>query len=179
MIKVQNSVDSHYFYNVKLKLSSLLEGPWSPKLDNYNSSERSTGDTPPQELVTSSQWGMWFWKIPTHLHIWVYEYLRYKYLSKTHDQVVMMGRGASSVLFRGIFAVQFCWSTETSPEWRYLHYCFIKLIFQSNTVLYLYLFKFYSICVMSVCKQKVYMREISQAKTNRHLCLFQIYTLSS
>ena len=57
MIKVQNSVDSHYFYNVKLKLSSLLEGPWSPKLDNYNSSERSTGDTPPQELVTSSQWG--------------------------------------------------------------------------------------------------------------------------
>ena len=30
---------------------------------------------------------MWLWKISTHLHIWVHEYLRYKYFSKSHDQV--------------------------------------------------------------------------------------------
>ena len=100
---------------------------------------------------------MWLWKTPTHLHIWVYEYLRYKYLSKSRDQVVMRGKSAPAVLlFRGIPAVQYSWLTDTSPEWRYLQYCFIKLIFQYDTVLYLYLFKIYSICVMSVCKQKVY-----------------------
>ena len=33
-----------------------------------------------------------FWKIPAHLRIWVYEYLGYKYLSKSLDKIVMMGR---------------------------------------------------------------------------------------
>ena len=70
--------------------------------------------------------------------------------------IVMMGRSVPAILlFRGIPAVQFWWSTETSPKWRYLQYCFIKFIFQSDTVLYLYLFKFYSTCVMSACTQKV------------------------
>ena len=46
----------------------------------------------------SSQWGHITWKIPTHLHIWMHEYLRYKYLSKSCDQVVMMGRSASLLL---------------------------------------------------------------------------------
>ena len=49
--------DSYYFYKVKLKLSSLLEGLWSPKLDRHNSWARSPGDTPPWELVMSSRWG--------------------------------------------------------------------------------------------------------------------------
>ena len=116
-------------------------------------------------------------KIPTHLNIWVYEYLRYKYLSKSCDQVKMMGKSAPSVLlFRGIPAVQFSWLTETSPEWRYLQYCFIKLIFQSDAVLYLYIFKFHSIYVMSVCKQSLYdVKEISEAKTNQHLSFSNLY----
>ena len=39
-----------------MKLSSLLEGLWSPKLDRYNSWERRPGDTPLQDLVMSSRW---------------------------------------------------------------------------------------------------------------------------
>ena len=49
-------LDSYYFYKVKLKVSSLLEGLWSPKLDSFNSWEGSPDDTPPQELVIS-RWG--------------------------------------------------------------------------------------------------------------------------
>ena len=40
-------LDSYHFYKVKLKLSSLLEGLCSPKLDMYNSRERSPDGTPP------------------------------------------------------------------------------------------------------------------------------------
>ena len=48
-------LDSYHFYKGKLKLSSLLEALCSPKLDRYISRERSPGDTPPQELIMSSQ----------------------------------------------------------------------------------------------------------------------------
>ena len=47
--------DSYHVHKVKLKLSTHLEGLWSPKLDRYNSREGNPGDTPPQELVMSSQ----------------------------------------------------------------------------------------------------------------------------
>ena len=162
-----------------MKLSSLLEGLWSPKLDRYNSWERSPGDTLPQELVASSRVGHVTLK-NTYSSAYLYEYLRYKYLSKPRDQVVMMGRSAPPAVlcFRGIPAVQFCLPNEASPEWRYLQYCFIKPVLQSDTVLYLSRFKFYSICVMSICKQKsLYnVNEICQAKTNQHLFLFRIHT---
>ena len=59
-----------------VKLSSLLEGLWSPKLDRYNSWERSPGGTPPQELVKSSQWGHVTLKNTcsfAHMSVWVFE----------------------------------------------------------------------------------------------------------
>ena len=84
---------------------------------------------------------MWLWKISTHLHIWVHEYFL-----KSHDQVYSDdGEGCPCCSPLQSYTCSLCWSTETSPEWRYLQYRFIKLIFQSDTVLYLYLFKFYSI----------------------------------
>ena len=47
----------YLFYKVKLKLSSLLERLWLPKLDRCKFWERSPGNTPPQELFMSSWWG--------------------------------------------------------------------------------------------------------------------------
>ena len=95
--------------------------------------------------------------------------------------IVMMGRNIPAVLlFRGIPAVQLCWSTETSPEWRYLQYCFktyisiwhcsVPLSFQILQYLH---------HVRQQTKGIYDVKEISQAKTNRHKCLFQIHTLSS
>ena len=121
-----------------------------------------------------------FWKIPTHLHIWVYEYLRYKYLSKSRDKVVMIGRSAPCCSLLQMYSYCPILLTDWNlSRMRIPSTLLIKLVFQSNTVLYLYLSKFRSICVMSICKQKVYIKwrgYKSRKKTIQHLCLFQIYT---
>ena len=139
-----------------MTLSSLLQGLWSPKLDRYNSWEKSRWRSSPGACNIITMGSCDFQKYLLICTSWVHEYLRYKCFLKSHDQVYSDdGEEYPCCSPLQSYTCSLCWSTETSPEWRYLQYCFIKLIFQSDTVLYLYLFKFYSICVMSVCKQKV------------------------
>ena len=71
-------------------------------------------------------------------------HLIYMYLSKSRNQVVTMRSTVpccSPVLLNKrciIPATQSCWLTEASPEWRNLQFYFLKIIFEFNTVLYLY-----------------------------------------
>ena len=74
--KCRKALDSYYFSKVKLRLSSLLEGLWLPKLDRYDSWERSPGDTPLLVLVTSSRWGHVTLNNTysfSHMSVWVFE----------------------------------------------------------------------------------------------------------
>ena len=61
-----------------------------------------------------------------------------------------------SPFFSGILAFKFLDQLKSLQNEDTFKIAFIELIFQSDTVLYLYVFRFYSICGMSICKQEVY-----------------------
>ena len=127
MITVQNR---YLFYKVKLKLSSLLERLWLPKLDRCKFWERSPGNTPPRSYSCHHDGVIGLLK-----NIYSFAHLSVLVFVKSLDKVVTMGRSATcfSVLQR-YTCCPILLTNWSLSRMKILQHCFIKLTFQPDTV---------------------------------------------
>ena len=130
-----------------MKLSSRWEDLWSPKVGFTQLLWHSFPGA--SNAITIGLCD--FWKIPTLLHIWVYECFRCKYLSKSHNKVVMMGRSVPMLFSSSevYLLSNFVERLKPLQNEETFNIAFKKIYFNL----------LYSICVMSIYKQKICLNE--------------------